>query len=111
MFFFLLLNFPLIHVRLGLGFQVYGSSMLPTLNLTGDVLLTEHISPLLGKVGPGDVVVVRSPENPRKKITKRILGMEGDLVTFLPDPAHSDRTLTVKVPSICCSLIIDRMIA
>ncbi|KAI5662253.1 hypothetical protein M9H77_21576 [Catharanthus roseus] len=77
---------------------VYGPSMLPTLNMAGDVLLAEHLSPLLGKVGPGDVVLVRSPENPRKSITKRVLGMEGDSVTFLPDPANSDRSLTIRVP-------------
>lgn len=74
--------------------------MLPTLNMAGDVLLAEHLSPLLGKVGPGDVVLVRSPENPRKSITKRVLGMEGDSVTFLPDPANSDRSLTIRVLTI-----------
>ncbi|MCD7449017.1 hypothetical protein HAX54_048100 [Datura stramonium] len=78
--------------------QVYGPSMLPTLNLTGDVLLVEHLSPLLDKLGPGDIVLVRSPVNPRRTVTKRILGMEGDSVTFLVDPARSDRYITVKVP-------------
>ncbi|RAL37030.1 hypothetical protein DM860_003954 [Cuscuta australis] len=78
--------------------MVYGPSMLPTLNLTGDVLLVERVSPLLGKVGPGDVVLVRSVDNPRKLITKRIMGMEGDFVTFLPEPGLSDRSVTVKVP-------------
>ncbi|CAI9088907.1 OLC1v1023362C1 [Oldenlandia corymbosa var. corymbosa] len=77
---------------------VYGPSMLPTLNLTGDVLLVEHLSTSLGKVGPGDVVVVRSPENPRKCITKRILAMGGESVTFLVDPNNSDRTRSVMVP-------------
>ncbi|VFQ80315.1 unnamed protein product [Cuscuta campestris] len=78
--------------------MVYGPSMLPTLNLTGDVLLVERVSPLLGKVGPGDVVLVRSVDNPRKLITKRIMGMGGDFVTFLPEPGLSDRSVTVKVP-------------
>ncbi|OIT35043.1 PREDICTED: mitochondrial inner membrane protease subunit 1 [Nicotiana attenuata] len=78
--------------------MVYGPSMLPTLNLTGDVLLAEHLSPLLDKLGPGDVVLVRSPDNPRKTVTKRIVGMEGDTVTFLADPARSDRYVTLKVP-------------
>nr|GMD87568.1 mitochondrial inner membrane protease subunit 1 [Ipomoea batatas] len=75
---------------------VYGPSMLPTLNLTGDVLLVEHVSPLLGKVGPGDVVLVRATDNPRKTITKRIMGMEGDYVTYLAEPGRSDRSITVK---------------
>ncbi|KAI8552358.1 hypothetical protein RHMOL_Rhmol06G0260400 [Rhododendron molle] len=77
---------------------VYGPSMLPTLNLTGDVVLAEHVSTRLGKVGPGDVVVVRSPENPNKYVTKRIVGMEGDRVTFSVDPISSDRSKTLVVP-------------
>ncbi|KAM7492489.1 hypothetical protein LguiA_035410 [Lonicera macranthoides] len=77
---------------------VYGPSMLPTLNLTGDVLLSEHISSRLGKLGTGDLVLVTSPENPRRTVTKRILGMEGDSVTFLVDPSNSDRCLSVVVP-------------
>ncbi|KAL3508815.1 hypothetical protein ACH5RR_028216 [Cinchona calisaya] len=77
---------------------VYGPSMLPTLNLTGDVLLVEHLSTKMGKVGPGDVVVVRSPENPRKSVTKRIVAMEGETVTFLVEPGLSDRSHTVLVP-------------
>ncbi|XP_057507095.1 mitochondrial ATP-independent inner membrane protease subunit 1a isoform X3 [Actinidia eriantha] len=76
---------------------VYGPSMLPTLNLTGDVVLAEHVSTRLVMVGPGDVVLVRSPENPRKTVTKRIVGMEGDTVTFLVDPMNSDRCRTMVV--------------
>jgi inner membrane protease subunit 1 len=77
--------------------QVYGPSMLPTLNLTGDVLLTEHLSPRLGKVGSGDVVLVRSPVDPRKTLTKRVVGMEGDRVTFFVDPLHTDRCQSAVV--------------
>lgn len=73
--------------------------MLPTLNLTGDVLLVEHLSPLFDKLGPGDVILVRSPDNPRKTVTKRIIGMEGDTVTFLADPSKSDRYISLKVCS------------
>ncbi|KAI3716210.1 hypothetical protein L6452_23386 [Arctium lappa] len=77
---------------------VYGPSMLPTLNLTGDVVLSEYISHRLGKVGPGDVVLIQSPENPRKIITKRVVAMEGEVVSFLVDPSRSDRSRTVVVP-------------
>ncbi|KAL6999693.1 Mitochondrial ATP-independent inner membrane protease subunit 1a [Sarracenia purpurea var. burkii] len=76
---------------------VYGPSMFPTLNLTGDVVLAESISTRLGKVGLGDVVLVRSPENPRKIVTKRIVGMEGDTVVFSLDPMSSDRCRTLVV--------------
>ncbi|PWA87099.1 peptidase S24/S26A/S26B/S26C family protein [Artemisia annua] len=77
---------------------VYGPSMLPTLNLTGDVVLSEYISHRLGKVGTGDVVLIQSPENPRKVITKRIMGMEGESVVYLVDPSRSYRSRTVVVP-------------
>ncbi|RVW81901.1 hypothetical protein CK203_033239 [Vitis vinifera] len=49
----------------------------------------------MGKVRPGDVVLVRSPENPRKTVSKRILGMEGDRVTFMIDPKNSNRCQSV----------------
>ncbi|KAK6132081.1 hypothetical protein DH2020_034183 [Rehmannia glutinosa] len=38
------------------------------------------------------------PENPRKTITKRIVGLEGDIVTFLVDPGRSDRSHSLVVP-------------
>ncbi|KAJ8761298.1 hypothetical protein K2173_001354 [Erythroxylum novogranatense] len=76
----------------------YGPSMLPTLSLTGDLVLAERITPRLGKVGIGDVVLVRSPENPRKVVTKRVVGVEGDRVTYFVDPKNSDRCQTILVP-------------
>ncbi|KAI3898588.1 hypothetical protein MKW92_015893 [Papaver armeniacum] len=77
---------------------VYGPSMLPTFSLTGDLVLGEKISPRLGKVNKGDIVLVRSPENPKKTINKRILGMEGDDVTYLIDPQNSEKCRTITVP-------------
>ncbi|CAN6452988.1 unnamed protein product [Victoria cruziana] len=76
---------------------VYGPSMLPTINLTGDILLVEKVSVRLDKIKRGDVVLVRSPENPRKIVTKRITGLEGDEVTYLPTSIgeHGSRTITV----------------
>ena len=71
--------------------------MLPTLNLSGDVLLVEQLSHRLGKVGPGDVVLVRSPSDPKRIVTKRIVGMAGDAVTFLQNPSVSDACRTVVV--------------
>ena len=54
-------------------------------------------------------MLVRSPENPRKTVTKRIVGMEGDTVTFLVDPMNSDRCRTMVVCEI--SILIDFDIA
>ncbi|KAI9083550.1 hypothetical protein K1719_034492 [Acacia pycnantha] len=77
--------------------HVYGPSMLPTLNLTGDVVLAEHVSPRLGKLGPGDLVLLRSPLNPNRTLTKRIVGFEGDRITYF-DPRHGDVPQTAVVP-------------
>ncbi|XP_057841426.2 mitochondrial ATP-independent inner membrane protease subunit 1a [Cryptomeria japonica] len=57
-----------------------GPSMLPTFNISGDVVLTEKISHRFGKIKHGDIILLRSPENPRKVVAKRITGMEGDCV-------------------------------
>lgn len=77
--------------------QAYGPSMLPTFNLTGDLFLAERLSPRFGKMRPGDIVLIRSPESPRKVIAKRLLGMEGDSVTYFVDPKNSTRSETVVV--------------
>ena len=72
-------------------------SLLPTLNLTGDFILAERISTRFGRVGVGDIVLVRSPENPRKVMAKRLMGMVGDSVTHVVDPKNNDWCETVVV--------------
>jgi inner membrane protease subunit 1 len=63
------------------GFVVcVGPSMEPTV-WTRDVLLTEHISPRLGRISRGDVIVARCPLN-RQCICKRVVGVAGDEVKF-----------------------------
>ncbi|XP_074319665.1 mitochondrial ATP-independent inner membrane protease subunit 1a-like [Silene latifolia] len=61
---------------------VHGPSMLPTLNMRGDVILMDKLSHRFGKVNAGDVVFVKSPQNPDRFLTKRVLGLEGDVVSF-----------------------------
>ncbi|CAJ1957806.1 unnamed protein product [Sphenostylis stenocarpa] len=77
--------------------HAYGVSMLPTLNVTGDVLLAEHVSPRLGKVSYGDLVLVKSPLNPKLRVTKRVIALEGDTVTYF-DPLHSEASQVAVVP-------------
>ncbi|KAF8673398.1 hypothetical protein HU200_048962 [Digitaria exilis] len=77
---------------------VRGPSMLPAINLAGDVLAVDRVSARLGRVENGDVVLMISPEDPRKVVAKRVLGMEGDSVTYLVDPGNSDASKTVVVP-------------
>mmetsp|Transcript_29635 Transcript_29635/g.49804 ORF Transcript_29635/g.49804 Transcript_29635/m.49804 type:complete len:183 (+) Transcript_29635:310-858(+) len=57
-----------------------GPSMLPTLNTTGDIVLTECISAYLQNIKSGDVVVATSPANPRSVVCKRVLAQEGEQV-------------------------------
>ncbi|KAL4627470.1 hypothetical protein ACB092_05G168000 [Castanea dentata] len=76
----------------------YGPSMIPTFNLTGDMFLAERLSIKFGKVGPGDIVLLRSPESPRKVMVKRLLGLESHSVTYVVDPMNSDRCDTIVVP-------------
>ncbi|KAG6553570.1 hypothetical protein Mapa_004483 [Marchantia paleacea] len=64
--------------------QCLGPSMLPTFNVAGDILLLEHLSVKFEKVRSGDVVMARSPVNPRVMVCKRVLGLEGDRVIVLP---------------------------
>ncbi|CAI5523171.1 unnamed protein product [Closterium sp. Naga37s-1] len=65
-----------------------GPSMLPTLNAAGDVVLLEHITPALHALKPGDVVVAKSPSNPRMMVCKRVVAMEGHEVHAMPPPTR-----------------------
>lgn len=80
--------------------QCLGPSMLPTFNLSGDILLLEHLSSRFEKIKPGDVVMARSPANPRLVVCKRVLGLEGDSVTVLPTSSRGHiRQVVVRVAS------------
>eukprot|EP00037_Helgoeca_nana_P010284 m.90319 g.90319 ORF g.90319 m.90319 type:complete len:215 (+) comp20120_c0_seq9:488-1132(+) len=57
-----------------------GPSMMPTLNQSGDIILTESWSLRKNELRRGDVVVAISPRNRDAAICKRILGMPGDRV-------------------------------
>ncbi|GLT50630.1 hypothetical protein SLA2020_241030 [Shorea laevis] len=78
--------------------QAYGPSMIPTINPSGELLLSERISPKMGKVHPGDIVIVRSPLVPKRLLTKRLIAMEGERVTYVVDPKNSDTCNTIVVP-------------
>ncbi|KAF3669817.1 putative transcription factor-like [Capsicum annuum] len=75
-----------------------GPSMLPTFSLTGDLILAEKLSTRFEKMQQGDVVLVRSPENPRKIVVKRLMGMGGDTVKYAAGPGNNDKKDTIVVP-------------
>ncbi|KAL5006205.1 hypothetical protein ScPMuIL_015011 [Solemya velum] len=56
-----------------------GPSMEPTIQ-SKDICVTEHISVRRRQVQKRDVVISRSPTNPREFICKRVIAMEGDRV-------------------------------
>ena len=72
--------------------------MLPTFNSSGDVVVAEHVSHRLGRLAPGDVIVVQSPDNPKRTVIKRLLALEGDKVSFF-DPHRIRQHATVVVIS------------
>ncbi|KAL5650565.1 hypothetical protein ACJX0J_041374, partial [Zea mays] len=64
-----------------------------------DTVAVDRVSVRLGRVAPGDIVLMISPEDPRKSVVKRVVGMQGDSVTYLVDPGKSDSSSrTVVVP-------------
>jgi mitochondrial inner membrane protease subunit 1 len=72
---------------------VRGASMLPALNLAGDVVVMDRVSMRLGRVTPRDIVLMISPEDPRKWLVKRVVGMQGT-----PSPTLSTPTTATPPP-------------
>ena len=70
-----------------------GPSMLPTLNEFGDVVITDHRRSTKASLSVGDVIVFRSPGDPKLRMCKRLLGLPGDVVYV--DPTISDEVIRV----------------
>jgi signal peptidase I len=67
-------------VRLGVqNFRVEGFSMEPTLH-TGQYLLVDKVSYMVGEPQRGDIVVLRFPQDPRRDFIKRIIALPGEEV-------------------------------
>ncbi|MFS7997921.1 putative lexA/Signal peptidase-like superfamily [Helianthus anomalus] len=77
--------------------MVHGPSMLPTFDLTNEIVLLDRISTRHGNAGPNDVVILQSPENPKTFVTKRNIGVEDDGVTYLVYPRNSDVAETLAI--------------
>ncbi|XP_030588125.1 mitochondrial inner membrane protease subunit 2 [Archocentrus centrarchus] len=67
--------------------RVEGASMQPFLNPEGgsecDVVLLNRWSVRNYQVQRGDIVSIVSPRNPKQKIIKRVIGLEGDFIRTL----------------------------
>ncbi|XP_075972198.1 mitochondrial inner membrane protease subunit 1 [Anticarsia gemmatalis] len=56
-----------------------GPSMEPTLE-SNNILFTEHVTPRFQRLRRGDIVIAKSPSNPKQNICKRITALPGDRV-------------------------------
>jgi len=74
-----------------------GPSMLPTFNVSGDVVVMEHITPYRGRLCQGDVIVARSPTDHTQTVCKRILAMEGDTI-LVQEGRHLAEGNSVTIP-------------
>jgi len=63
-----------------------GPSMMPTFDPNGEVALVERMfltTTLRNRpIQKGDVVIARSVQNAKQSVCKRVMGLEGDLVTY-----------------------------
>ncbi|RKP30554.1 putative mitochondrial inner membrane protease subunit [Metschnikowia bicuspidata] len=95
--------FPVLFVGLEHGYQpcqVSGSSMAPTFNpgtetTAKDVVLVKKFNVKKpNALKYGDVVMFRSPSNPEKLLTKRVIGIQGDLIKAR-DPNYPKATVLI----------------
>ena len=77
-----------------------GPSMLPTLNVLGDILIVGKLSLLTGGLAVGDVVISKSPAEKSHTVCKRIKGFGGDRVRVSRRHGN-DIARTICVPDGC----------
>eukprot|EP00123_Amoebidium_parasiticum_P011989 comp21045_c0_seq1/m.28293 comp21045_c0_seq1/g.28293 ORF comp21045_c0_seq1/g.28293 comp21045_c0_seq1/m.28293 type:complete len:170 (-) comp21045_c0_seq1:646-1155(-) len=75
-----------------------GPSMQPTFNEAGDIVAVEHVSRLTGRLQRGDVVIIRSPQDPATTVCKRIVALEKDFVRLDPTCTLYEDEEYLKVP-------------
>ncbi|XP_030056528.1 mitochondrial inner membrane protease subunit 1 [Microcaecilia unicolor] len=63
-----------------------GPSMEPTIK-NYDVVISENLSRHFYSIQKGDIIIAKSPNDPRTNICKRVIGLEGDKVC-VSDPSH-----------------------
>uniref|UniRef100_A0A8V0ZH52 Mitochondrial inner membrane protease subunit n=1 Tax=Gallus gallus TaxID=9031 RepID=A0A8V0ZH52_CHICK len=56
-----------------------GPSMEPTIQ-SSDIVFSENLSRHFYSIRKGDIVIVKSPTDPKSNICKRVIGLEGDKV-------------------------------
>ncbi|XP_064221139.1 mitochondrial inner membrane protease subunit 1 isoform X2 [Aotus nancymaae] len=62
-----------------LGLQCSGPSMEPTIQ-NSDIVFAENLSRHFYGIQRGDIVIAKSPSDPKSNICKRVIGLEGDKI-------------------------------
>ncbi|MED6169046.1 hypothetical protein PIB30_017614 [Stylosanthes scabra] len=75
-----------------------GPSMFPAIDMTLTLFLCERFSTRSDKLTCGDIVIIPFPQNPKRRLTKRLVGMENDTITYISNPDEPDKKETIVVP-------------
>jgi len=86
--------FALFQVTVG-SFKVYGSSMLPTIE-EGDYIMVSKATYFFHEPQRGDIIVLRSPQNPDSDLIKRIIALPGDTIEIKDDTVFINDTPLVE---------------
>lgn len=86
--------FTLFQATLG-SFKVYGSSMLPTIE-EGDYIMVSKATYFFHEPQRGDIIVLRSPQNPDSDLIKRIIAVPGDTIEIKDNTVFINDTPLVE---------------
>jgi inner membrane protease subunit 1 len=80
--------------------KVEGPSMEPTLGVRGDYVIENRLSYQLWpeSITRGDIVTLRSPLDPFRSVSKRVIGLAGDVICVDPTGTKAPSTEHVIVP-------------
>ncbi|KAF4803688.1 Mitochondrial inner membrane protease subunit 1 [Turdus rufiventris] len=67
------------HTKSSVSSRCSGPSMEPTIQ-NSDIVFSENLSRHFYCIRKGDIVIVKSPNDPKSNICKRVIGLEGDRV-------------------------------
>lgn len=86
-----------VHLRLR-ECKVQGPSMLPTMNVSNEIVMEDTLSPRLSSswINRGHLVSLLSPLEPTRPVCKRVIGLPGDTICVYPDKASMYRSAALS---------------
>jgi len=75
--------------------------MEPTI-YSNDVLVTERITPRFQRIKKGDIIIAKSPSDPKIYICKRVTGMPGDTVFV----GFSSQVVCLSAYTLLCDMLL-----